>query len=491
MSKLFLKGSCLALTAVAVTGVFNYLTRRFLALNLSAIDYGFFYSVLSLIMLFLSILDLGLCQSGTILMTRCLQMGKPRQANFVYSIVTLFKLAGGLFIFSILALLGPWLLDHYYHYSPQGYPVLLCLIALIVTQGLSSAPISALQAVKAFGTRYFVDMGKSMLIFVAIFLWVPQADLRATAAVYTLSALLLFIVLALTLNYRHNINLVFFRRLPLRQIKGIARLTLRVGISIGGLNAIYYMDSIMLTWFCDLQRVALYNIALPIMQILQSFMVFPAILTPIVTEMWHKDQPHEISQLCGKVIGLLLMGVWPITMFFILMGSDIITLLFSDRFVSAAPALTILCGGMLFAVMGNILINTLNACQAAGLAARCILTGVGLNLILNILLIPLFDTVGAALATLGTHLTIAITAYCIVTPKIGPLSLRLKEQLPLSLWGILGIVIAIELPKTSWPPNLVRVAVLVGLWSLPPAIYYGLRHHNKSVRLNTPKSPGD
>lgn len=68
--KSFLRGSVVSMIGVVSMGIMNYLIRRTLALNLSEIDYGFFYSAFALVMIVMVFLDLGLTQSTVILMSK-------------------------------------------------------------------------------------------------------------------------------------------------------------------------------------------------------------------------------------------------------------------------------------------------------------------------------------------------------------------------------------------------------------------------------------
>ena len=466
MSRIFLRGSFLALCALAITGVFNYLTRRMLALSLPENDYGFLYSVLALVMLILGMIDFGLNQSGTIIISRSRQSGKFTRANSVYSIILSFKLIGGLLLFAALAAAGPWLLGNYYHYNaPGGYLAFLMLASLLFLQGGGSAPACALDAVKAFGTRNFIESLKCVLIFGAAFLFVPRWGLSAISAIFMLAAVATFIIFTLILGAAYNISPLFSLKLPSGRLREIASLSFRIGLSSAGLSAISYMDSIMLTCFSDLQSVALYNIAIPIMQIFQSMMVFPIILTPIISELWQQQRLREISRLCHSILRLMLIALIPAVAAAILFGGDLISILVSPRFTAAAPALTILCAGMFFSVIASILINTLNAGNAAGNATRCIIGGFLANIVLNLILIPSLNIVGAASATALTFLIIATAAYRTLQARLQRPLLNIRFLFPLAAAGAIVISAAMTLSEKSLAARAAMILVTIIIWS--------------------------
>ena len=65
--KIFICGSAVSLLGTVLLGIVNYLTRRFLCCSLSIADYGTFYSAFALLAMVFGICDLGLTQSGTML----------------------------------------------------------------------------------------------------------------------------------------------------------------------------------------------------------------------------------------------------------------------------------------------------------------------------------------------------------------------------------------------------------------------------------------
>ena len=65
--KTFLCGSAVSLTGAGLTGIVNYLVRRTLCNNMTLTDYGTFYSTFSLFIMIFGFTDLGLTQSGTVM----------------------------------------------------------------------------------------------------------------------------------------------------------------------------------------------------------------------------------------------------------------------------------------------------------------------------------------------------------------------------------------------------------------------------------------
>jgi len=135
-------------------------------------------------------------------------------------------------------------------------------------------------------------------------------------------------------------------------------------------------------------------------------------MMPIFSEMWAKGDRANISGGLGlalKIMLILMIGpvlvvaTWP---------DLIITMLFGAKFVSAAGALQILAFGAVFYSLALIGSSSLSAIGKPGAATTIwVIAGVS-NLILNILLIPVFGIKGAASAAVLTYIIgFLVSAY--------------------------------------------------------------------------------
>ena len=93
------------------------------------------------------------------------------------------------------------------------------------------------------------------------------------------------------------------------------------------------------------------------------------------------------------------------------LGSWLITLLFGAQFTSAAPALTILSGGILFYCAGQFNLNLLNSANDQKNGMFLIVAAITADLLLNILLIPRYGFIGAAIAMAATYILTAVTTF--------------------------------------------------------------------------------
>jgi len=196
------------------------------------------------------------------------------------------------------------------------------------------------------------------------------------------------------------------------------------------------MDTIMLTWLTNLKEVALYNIALPIMQIFQSLIIFPTVFIPIASTLWQQGNKKQIGELTNGFITLITFLCWGIFIFTMILGKDIITILFSTRYTDASTALVILCVGIAFFALSQFFIGTLNSIEKTKQSALIILVGLIINLTLNYILIPILGLNGAATATAISYFIVSIISYIQLRHNIPNLTLDIKRTILCCIAGL-------------------------------------------------------
>jgi O-antigen/teichoic acid export membrane protein len=406
--KLFLHGSVISMIGVGTIGIMNYFIRRTLALNLSKVDYGFFYSAFSLIMIVMVFLDLGLGQSTTILMSKSFAENDAQKSNKIFTLTFFVKILLVLIAFVTMEASAPYLMRYYFKY-PGSYALLMLLFLLIPALAFESAFACIITARKAFITRNILRNLRAFIILSGVFLTIKLYGIKSCAT-WFITANVIITIISFQIIKSYGITLLSFKNVKFNEVKRIFSLSSWIAVSTAGLSVMYYMDTTCLTWLEGLESVAMYNYALPIMQIVQSFFVFPVIFTPFVSEMWLKKDYAGIRRTCsiGSILMLLTLPV------FILLGlyfaSDIIAFLFDKKYIAAAPAVTILWCGMVFFSIASFNISALNSGGQQKSVAYMVIVCVVLNLVLNIILIPLWGYIGAAAATTITYIIMAIIA---------------------------------------------------------------------------------
>ncbi len=445
----FIKGSVISFIGVGFLGIVNYFVRRTLALNLSTEDFGFLYSAMSLCMISLAYLDLGLGQSATILLSKSISERNKNKSKSIYSIFLAVKFSCALAVFLLLVFTYKFWLNDFFKYD-KIIPF-FAIIIILVSNSIVSAPYTVLTALKKFTQLNIYQLLGPLLILVVLLTIKINNEILIPAIIFPLSAFIVFIILSFMVGRLGFIPQ--FKCLRDREtFKSIFHLSKWVAISTAGLSTMYYLDSLMITYFRSLQEVALYNVALPIMQIAQSMMVIPGVFLPIVSEMWQKGKLKEISDICAVVTEFFLYLLWPIIFTIILASKYLIIFLFSAKFSEASNALIILFIGNIFFSLGSFYMGTLNAGYNAKSVAISIISGNIINIILNIVLVPMFGITGAASATALSYLSILIFLAFKMRASLGSfLGLGSnKKLLSIALIGIIGVIIAVSFRNYSF-----------------------------------------
>jgi O-antigen/teichoic acid export membrane protein len=205
-------------------------------------------------------------------------------------------------------------------------------------------------------------------------------------------------------------NLIF--PLPWREILKFSLPFIPIALSLIGYN---YVDVIMLNIFSDSQNVGLYAAASRLGLIFSMiFMSSSKIFTPLVAASYGVNKNDNIKLLYQAITRWMLYINIPIFIF-VLLYSEQIMMLFGNKFLENCPrTLIILSAGHIFAsITGGVgIILTMTGHQYKELSN--VIAGLVINIFLNILLIPVYGIVGAALATTISRLIINTARIVIV-----------------------------------------------------------------------------
>ncbi|MDZ7798474.1 MAG: flippase [Patescibacteria group bacterium] len=170
----------------------------------------------------------------------------------------------------------------------------------------------------------------------------------------------------------------------------------------------YYMDSVMLGFMGQDKEVGWYNAAYrPIMFLIMVSGLISTAFFPAISKLY-KQSINRLENLIYKFSKTIFIISIPMAIGGVLVGHDLIILLFGAEYTKSILAFQILIWTASIIYISSIFGPTLQACDQQ----KKHLFGVGLgalmNIILNIILIPLFSLYGAAIATLSAEIAVVI-----------------------------------------------------------------------------------
>ena len=159
-------------------------------------------------------------------------------------------------------------------------------------------------------------------------------------------------------------------------------------------------DIIMLGWFTGSEEVGIYRVAVQGATLVAfSLQVANAVVAPQFTRLYAKGDMARLQHLVTQSARVVLSVALPIALVFILVGGILISGVFGAEFVAAYGPLAILASGQLvnagFGSGGFLLYMTGHERTTARILCQTTL----LNILLNVVFIPLYGLGGAATAT--------------------------------------------------------------------------------------------
>ncbi|NTV24236.1 MAG: oligosaccharide flippase family protein, partial [Nanoarchaeota archaeon] len=196
------------------------------------------------------------------------------------------------------------------------------------------------------------------------------------------------------------------------------------------------LDTVVLTYFRSLEEVAIYNVAVPTVNLLRYFpKAITVLLFPMSTEMFYSHK-SKLNSAIGKLYSQLLLFGVPMTLAMFLFSEELILFLFGDRFVSAAEAMMILSVGMLFGIYYMINQTIFLGINEPKTYAKLIFFELLFSGTLDVLLIPKFGVAGAAFSTAISLFLMAIISIFTLKKKVS-LSLPLVPLFKIAMLNIL------------------------------------------------------
>lgn len=397
----FVKGSSVVFGALVVAGVIGLALRMFLTRSLSVFDYGLFYLIFAFVSLLALFRDLGINAALTKFIPEFIvkkQFGKVKSSMafaILFQMLFALPITLVLFFFSdqiaiaiagtasasiIVKILGIWFLAiaffHVLRSSYQGFQDLV--------------PYSMMEVFYILITFFFVVL--SVHIF--------NLGVGGVALGFLIAIPILVITWLVIIWKRHPRVLEGKVQIEKPLIKKILRFALPVFIgSIGGL-ILGHMDTVMIGLFHNPAEVGLYQGARPLASLISYFpSALGVVLLPMTSEIWARGEKKFLGEALHPILKFSFMIIIPAVFVFMSFPDVVLRSVFGPSYVLAAVTLQILTLAVIATTLSVILGSI-----AMGIGKPIIITKVVgamacLNFIGNLILIPAYGIVGAAIAT--------------------------------------------------------------------------------------------
>lgn len=289
-----------------------------------------------------------------------------------------------------------WLLANVLKDAPPVTLVaVMVLIPLVILQAYLLGIVQALERFHEYNIQQIVPNVLSLIGMAVVLIWLQGG---VVGAVVTYTAIMAFVTAWLALRV-HRVAPI-----RLRFDVGVLRPMLAFGLKshVQTLAATWHLriDQLLVGYLLDPTQVGLYAVAVNLTNLLLRVPdALGTVLFPRLAGASTEAGEDATAMVCRATFAVMVLGA----LGYLLVGPAALRLLFGERFTgSIAPMLALLPGIVL---MGQYLILTRNFTsrnrQEVNIAAAT--TALAANVGLNVLLIPRWGIVGAALSSVGSY----------------------------------------------------------------------------------------
>jgi O-antigen/teichoic acid export membrane protein len=338
-----------------------------------------------------------------------------------------------------VSLVAPWLRD-----------LLFVAAGLVFVRALHSVALSFYRMEGRTRSYNFLDVGTKALslTLVAALLLNPHLGARAffmgilTAEAVVIGIFLLFLARRRLLSPGH-FNLELFRTLLAFGFPLIAYELASILLDSA--------DRFLIQHHLGVEQLGLYSAAYNVSAYIQEFFVTPLsmALSPMFLKLWVTDGEQSTRKFVSTTMHYFILAGLCIVAGTVATGKDILTILASQKYVSAHPLMPVIVLGLLVYALHIFLNTALYIHKRSATSAFIVVVACLTNIALNIALLPLLGIQGAAVATLISYV-VQIALIARVALPLLPLEFKPASCAKAAL--IAAIAGALALPVETGTP---------------------------------------
>jgi len=464
--------SLVVFIGVALSKIFTYLYRIIIGRTFGPEVYGLFSLATMLLIFVVAFFSFGLPEGLVRFIPFYRGKNQKSEINFIikksFSILISVSLIGGILLFSLSNIIS----IEIFHNS-NLIPFLKIAALTIPFFILANYYLAILRAYEFIGIYSFILNFLQNFIKVGSLLFFIIIGIKTNVVMYSYFLGILAMFLASYFAFDKYAKIIVEKNLNINRKKEITKglfsyswpLTL-LGIAS---FALYWIDSFTIGYFKTVADVGLYNAAIPLAALL---MIAPDLIIqlffPIVTKEYSKKNFKLIEQLSKQVTKWIFIVNLPLTLIMLLFPGAIINLVFGETFLPAEQALRLLAFGSLFGSLSIVPSHLISMMGKSRLMLVNILLMLGLNLILNIILVPKYGLNGAAFSTMIIFVLLSATYIIQNYYYLSFIPIR-RKMLSIALVSIIPLLVVIVL-KRLITLNFLTVSLLGFLFILLYAI---------------------
>lgn len=429
--RLLLKTSFIVFLSVIIAKILNYAFKLIVARNFGPEVYGLFSLSLVVVSFFTAFASMGLFDG----LVRYISIYRGRSENEKITKIIFFSLKIsfilGLITAAIMFFSANFAANVIFHNSELVIFLKIFSLTLPFSM-ISSIYLSSLRAFEkitaySVSINVFQNFARVLALIVFILLGINS---WAVAGSYLISIIILALI-SYVLGNSIIKKIVLRKNLTKRDEKKIYLELLNYSwpLMFAGItfNILYWCDSILIGYFKDVAQVGYYSMAITLISLLAIVPdLFLQLFFPLIVKEYSSKNITIIKQLTKQLTKWMFIINFPIFLLMLLFPGVIINFLFGPNFLAAENALRILSIGGLVGSFSSTFNSILSMRGKSKTILYNFIIFAGLNIILNIILVPKFGINGAAISTSLTWVLMTLTLAAQIYLDLGFIVFRRK-----------------------------------------------------------------
>ncbi|MBU2559461.1 flippase [archaeon] len=391
-----LRGSLVLTSSNLAVRVLGYLYRVLAGRMLTTAEFGILNLALPIQYMIIILSSSGIAPAISKFVSEYEAGGEYKKRDGVISSSLLFYTLIGIALGILFYLAAPYIGTYIFNEERAIVPLKIASIAL---------PFGMLVAVYTGifqGFKRMEYMGGTLVIeqVLRVVFAVLLLSVSATAINAIIGSTLGFIVV-LPIAY------LLFKKLGLKisqpsfdEFKRIFKFSLPVSATALAAFVLAYIDILLLGYFMSAEDVGIYSAASPTSRLVMAFSAaLYAVMLPSISETVAKKDSVQLRGYISYAYKLSIVILLPVTLVSILLSGPIITVLFGSRYLAAVAPFEILVVGTAFLGIFTLNSSIFQGAGRPGITMAILISTAVLDGVLNWVLIPRFEIVGAALAS--------------------------------------------------------------------------------------------
>lgn len=434
----------MALTSYVLVGLsfpLAYLLRLFYSQALSVEEFGAFFALISFVLIIATFNDFGLSEALAYFLPRLKRDEQNRYFTAAISVQTTTSLIVGALILIFADQLSTLITG-----STDAALTLRILTGYFLGMNISTSIGSFLRGRQDTAAYTSVESARlASTILMSIIAGFVSNTLHGYAIAWVSGVVIVNVFFAAYGFRKHHLAIKRFDAAIMRTMTVYA---IPLIIASSSTVIMSYLDTVMVSSISGTLEAGYYSVALPTAKLLLIITVPIALIAfPLTSKKHYEKEFAYLSTFFRYTHEAIILAILPATGILLVFAPEILRIIFGEAYILAAPilvvlALTFALGGIV-SVQANIIAG-LGKTKARALFV--VIAGI-VNVIMNLILIPSYGGIGAAIGLLVANI-IVIAGFSIAIRKEVGFSIRPKVVLVALFGSALATTVAIILKRT-------------------------------------------